>query len=350
MADAVPSRVGQINAAGAVDALWLKVFGGEVLTAYEQAKKLKPLVRVRTIASGKSAQFPATFIANARYHTPGTEIVGQKIKHNEVVVTLDDMLIADAFVAQIDELKNHYDVRAPYATELGRSLALFEDRTIAQNIVAAARGAALFTGDGAGQSVTQANVSGTANFDTSGTDLISALNLAKQRMEEVDVPVDILGVNAVLRPAAWYLIANTDKNLNTQTGGQGASIAHQSLRTVSDIQVYKSTAPLLGFDVTTYNATTNTNGVVADVSGNSFTTGVPVGLPMPNDYPSKYQYDLVNSRALVWCEPAVAYLQLLGLQMETTWDTRRQGTLMLAKMANGMGALRTKCAVEIKTS
>lgn len=55
MSDATPSRPGQIGAAGAVDALWLKIFAGEVLTAYDVAKKLKPTVRVRTIDSGKSA-------------------------------------------------------------------------------------------------------------------------------------------------------------------------------------------------------------------------------------------------------------------------------------------------------
>ena len=53
MSDATPSRVGQIGAAGATDALWLKIFAGEVLTAYDVAKKLKPTVRVRQIASGE---------------------------------------------------------------------------------------------------------------------------------------------------------------------------------------------------------------------------------------------------------------------------------------------------------
>jgi hypothetical protein len=96
---------------GAVDALWLKLFSGEVLTAYEQAKVLKPTVRVRTVSGQKSAQFPATFNAVGRYHTVGSEITGQAIKHNEIVITLDDLLISDVFVAQIDELKNHYPLQ-----------------------------------------------------------------------------------------------------------------------------------------------------------------------------------------------------------------------------------------------
>jgi hypothetical protein len=348
MADATPSRSGQINATGAVDALWLKKFAGEVLTAFDAAKVLRPTIRVRTIESGKSAQFPATFRARARYHTPGTEIVGQKIKHNEVTVTLDDLLLADAFVASIDELKNHYDVRGPYATELGESLAVFDDRTIAQVIIKAARGAELFAGDGGGSSVTQANVGGSADFAASGADLISALNLAKQKMDEKRVPVDRMAVHSVFLPAQWYLMANSDKNLNQFYGGQ-STVGHQALKTVSDINVYKSNAVFFGKDVTPYVTSTNTDGVVMDGSGN-YSSAISAEDALPNDYPSKYQLDLTNTRGAVWVEPAVAYLQLLGMNMEVAPDPRRRGSLLIAEMAVGLDALRTKCAVEVKTS
>jgi hypothetical protein len=342
MSDATPSRLGQIGAAGAADALWQKIFAGEVLTAYETAKKLKPTVRVRQISSGKSAQFPAIYKAVGRYHTPGSEILGQSIKHNEVIVTLDDLLISDAFVASIDELKNHYDVRAPYSTELGRALALLEDRTIAQNIVVAARDTVeLFAGDGTGGSVVEADITGTGDFDADGADIITALNLAKQQLDENDVPVDQLQVNSVLKPAQWYLVANSDQNLNRDyNGGAGSTLGKQMLRTVSDINILKSNAPLFGVDVTPYVVSTNEDGIV----------GADGEERVPSDYPSKYHADLTNTRGLVWCEPAVAYLQLLGLSMEVARDPRRRGHLMIAEMAIGMGKLRSKCAMEIKTS
>lgn len=336
MSAATPSRLGQIGATGDTQALWLKLFSGEVLTAYDKAKKLKPTVRVRSVRGQKSAQFPATFNAIGRYHTPGAEITGQAIKHNEVVVTIDDLLIADAFIAEIDELKNHYDVRAPYSEALGRALALIEDRTIAQTLVVAARDTTpLFTGDGAGYTVTETIAGGSADFDTSGADLVRALNIAKQKLDENDVPVDDMVVNAVVKPAQWYLIANTDKNLNRDYGGQ-SSFGTQMLRTVSNIEVIKSNAVLFGLDVTPYDAGTNADGVVGNPAGT-----------LPVDFPSKYHADLTATRGVVYVEPAVAYLQLMGLGMEANWDFRRQGTLMLAKMAIGMGKLRSKCAVEI---
>lgn len=349
MSNANPSRLGQINATGAVDALFLKKFAGEVLTAYDIAKKLKPTVRVRTIDSGKSAQFPATYRIKAGYHTPGAELLGDKIKHQEIVVTLDDLMIAHTFVARIDELKNHYDVRAPYSTELGRALALLEDRTIAQCIVKAARGPELFAGDGGGSVVTESSVSATADFTASGEDLISAFNKAKEAMDSKNVPVDTMQVYGVVKPAQWYLMANSDKNLNRDfNAGNDASIARQALRTVSDILIIKSNAVLFGLDATVYDAATNTDGIVKDANGNYATNKVSEEDALPNEWPSKYHLDLTNTVGAVWVEPAVAYLQLLGLNMETVWDARRRGTLLIAEMAIGMDALRTKCAVELR--
>jgi len=342
MSAATPSRVGQIQAANDVDALWLKVFSGEVMTAFETMVKTKGKVRERSLTGAKSAQFPATFKALASYHTPGAEITGQAIQHNEVVVTLDDLLISDVFVADIDEIKNHYDVRAPYSTELGNSLALFYDRTVTQVLLAAARDTTeLFTGDGAGDEVVEADVGGSADFDVSGADLIDAIGLAKQKMDEKDVPVDSMPVYAMFKPAQWYLIARSDKNINRDYNASGAGVQRDVLTTVSDVQVIKSNAPLFGLDVTAYDAGTNTDGLV----------GAPSGLNrLPSSYPTKYRGDNATTRGIVWCEPAAAVLTAKGLQMESAWDIRRQGTLMVAKMAFGAGKLRSKCAIEIATA
>lgn len=77
MTDMTPSRLGQINEAGNSRALSLKVFPGEVMGAFNTANVMfgsdgsDSLHTMKTIASGKSAQFPATGIVEAEYHTPG---------------------------------------------------------------------------------------------------------------------------------------------------------------------------------------------------------------------------------------------------------------------------------------
>lgn len=340
MSNATVSQFGQIQGAGVADALFLKLFGGEVLTAFQIATKLDGTIRTRSISGGKSAQFPATFRANGRYHTPGTEITGQVIQSNEVVITVDDLLIADAFVADIDELKSHFDVRGPYSTELGNALALLHDRTIALSVAAAARSGPLFTGDQGGASVIQTDVSGAANFNTSGADIADALGIAKQKLDTAYVPVDQMTVWGVLAPAQWYLLARSDKNLNQlYNGNPEASQARDSLKTIHDVVVVKSQAAPFGKNCTVYNATTNATGLV----GASGYDALPVG------YPAKYQNDLTNTRGLVYVDAAAACLKLRDIGFDSQWDIRRQGTLMLAKMAAGYGPLRSKCAVEIKT-
>ena len=53
MANATPSRLGALNGGSDKDALFLKVFSGEVLTAFEQQTVMMDKHHVRTIANGK---------------------------------------------------------------------------------------------------------------------------------------------------------------------------------------------------------------------------------------------------------------------------------------------------------
>jgi hypothetical protein len=53
MANATPSRVGQINNAGDAKALFLKVFAGEVLTAFNEVCVTGDKHMVRNISSGE---------------------------------------------------------------------------------------------------------------------------------------------------------------------------------------------------------------------------------------------------------------------------------------------------------
>jgi len=59
MSNANPSRVGQAGLTGATDALFLKVFSGEVMSTFNAQTVMKEKTRIRSIQNGKSAQFPA---------------------------------------------------------------------------------------------------------------------------------------------------------------------------------------------------------------------------------------------------------------------------------------------------
>jgi len=53
VANATPVRLGQINEAGDVDALFLKRYAGEVLAAFAEVNKFADRTMVRNIDSGR---------------------------------------------------------------------------------------------------------------------------------------------------------------------------------------------------------------------------------------------------------------------------------------------------------
>jgi hypothetical protein len=312
MANATVLSIGQVNGSGATDALFLKIFGGEVLTAFETECVTKDKHFVRTIAHGKSAQFPATWKVTAGYHTPGAEIVGQTSNVNERVITIDDLLLASVFIPNIDEAKNHFDYRNIYATECGVALANNWDKNILQVGVLAARASATVTGAFGGTQLT----SGTTLYKTSASDLQSGIFAAVQAMSEKDIPSSKTK-NIFLRPAQYFLLAQ-DKTLVNQDWAAGNG-------NYAEARVLKvAGCPLV---------MTNNLPITSIASG-----------------PSAYQGDFTKTAALIMTPDAVGTLKLLDLQKEMAYDIRRQGTLLIAKYLMGHGILRPECAVELKTT
>ena len=124
-------RSGVSNATGDARALFLKLYAGEVLTAFQSKNIMMPLHRVRTISKGKSAQFPMTGkYRDAAYHTPGAEIVPTASKQGERIVSVDDLLVNAQFIPNIDEAMSHYDIRSIYTQEAGFGLGKVADQNI----------------------------------------------------------------------------------------------------------------------------------------------------------------------------------------------------------------------------
>ncbi len=312
MSNATPSRLGAINGGSDKDALFLKVFAGEVLTAFAEKNVMMDKHMVRTIASGKSAQFPVTGNFSAAYHTPGNEILGESMNHAERVITIDDLLIANTFISNIDEAKNHYDVRANYSRKLGEALANTADKQLLQVGVLAARASATVTGGNGGSRIED------ADFLSSSDDLIAGLFAAAQKFDEKDVPEDER--YAFVRPAQYYALAQNTKVLNKDWGGAGAYADGKVLR-------------IAGLTIVATNHLPSTN----------ITTGVEAGTS------TRYAVDARTTAALVLQQEAIGTVKLLDLAMESDYDIRRQGTLMVAKYAMGHGVLRPECAIELAT-
>ena len=344
-----PSRVGLIEGGSDNDALFLKKFSGEILQTFDESNVFKPLHTIRTIESGKSAQFPVTGIASANYHTPGENIADggnsylSDIAKTEKIITIDKMLVASTFLSNIDDVKNHYDIRSVYANELGKALAVRFDTALAKVFIAAARDTANLpvqvnkTGgqlDVANNDFSAPDTPGTVAA-TTGADLVAAFFTAAQKLDENDVPSD--GRFCVLRPQEYYkLVTGADSSnsfsltsaVNSDIGGQG-SLASGSIPQIAGISILKSN----NIPSTDLSAVSTGDGSSAN---DVFKTG-GVG----------YNGDFRNSLGIVSHSAAVGTVKLLDLATESEYQIERQGTLFVAKYAMGHGVLRPECAIEL---
>mgnify|MGYP000951667183 FL=1 len=126
------SNPGQKPSAGERDALFMKVFSGEVLTAFARNTVMMSRHQVRTIDHGKSASFAVMGRTRAKYLAPGNSLDDQrkKFEHSEKVIAIDGLLTADCLITDIDDAMNHYDVRVEYSRQLGEALAQSADCAI----------------------------------------------------------------------------------------------------------------------------------------------------------------------------------------------------------------------------
>lgn len=126
------STPGQALSEGERDALFMKIFTGEVLTAFARTSVMMSRHQVRTISHGKSASFAVMGRTRAKYLAPGKSLDDQrkKMEHNERVIDIDGLLTADCLITDIDDAMNHYDVRVEYSRQLGEALAMGADCAI----------------------------------------------------------------------------------------------------------------------------------------------------------------------------------------------------------------------------
>lgn len=316
MANAAPSRLGQANLTGATDALFLKVFSGEVMSTFASKTIMKEKTRIRNISNGKSASFAAIGKTVAEYHTAGEEILGNSINHNETIITIDDLLIAHTFIANLDEAKNHYEVRSEYSKQMGIALAQTYDRNLLSLAVKHARaGTAGIADQGDAESIA-------IGASPTTSTLISNIYKAAQKLDEKNAPAEDRCV--VVSPEVYYQLVQDDKMINRDFGGTG-SYTEANVMRVAGMQIVMSN-----------NLAVNHTAAVS--SGGTL------------DFNSKYNVDASDSKALVFHKDALGTVQLMDMATEAEYDIRRQGTLAVSKLAVGHGVLRPELLIELQAA
>jgi hypothetical protein len=337
------SRPGSINGAVSTyaeqNALFLKVFSGEVLTAFERNCLFKDLCQTRSISSGKSAQFPVTGRLPWGYHTPGDEITGLgQLAQNEVTINIDDYLYAAASLYSLDEAKNHYDIRSIHSTEIGNALSRAYDKRVARLLTLAARTSSsdLTANLPSGLTPDQQARTGTridlASASPTADAYVAAVFAAAARLDEKDVSSE--GRVIVTTPEVYYTLiqssraVNTDWNHLSNNGGYAEG------------QISK----LAGFSIYSSNHIAQGN-VTAPAGERGYTFG--------GTTTTLSSVDMRNTKMLAFTKEAVGVVKLRDITMQMTgndYEVMYQSTMMVGKYSCGFGVLRPECAIEVYSS
>lgn len=300
-------------------ALFLKVFAGEVITAFEEHTLVLDKHQVRTIKSGKSAQFPVIGrMPAAEYHVPGEEITGQNVPHAERTIAIDSLLISHVFIDNLDEAMSHFDVRGKYAQMMGQRLATTFDNNVMREMVLAARddeGAITSDTTDVGKVIYDANLLST-DPDTRQDAWISAFKAIKVNFDNKFV---VGKQYCILKPEDyWFLVTHR----HTVTG---FSLIHKDYASNGDMSTGGWTE-FLGIKI------------------------MPSPMLPTADYSDAayHAVDCSNTVALAFTDQCVGTVKLLDIATENQYDIRRQGHLMVAKYAMGHGILQACCAVELQ--
>lgn len=300
-------------------ALFLKVFSGEVLTAFTRASKVMNNHMIKTIDSGKSTSFPVMGRGKAHYLPAGSNLddLREAIPHNEVVINIDGLLTSDVLITDIFEAMNHYDVRGEYAKQLGEALAIAADgATVAEIAKLVKANTENITGLGKGIVVEKTITGGAGiNYET-GKAVIDGLLEMKAKWTTQYVPEEERF--AYITPEVESAIITSKDAINRDYG---------AVASIVDGNIDK----LCGFKII---AVPHLKAGGADKTGMLGTT--PEGHEFPTDY----------AGALAVCahRTAVATVKLKDLQLEHARRPELQADMIIAKNAVGHGGLRPEAS------
>lgn len=300
-------------------ALFLKVFSGEVLTAFTRASKVMNNHMIKTIDSGKSTSFPVMGRGKAHYLPAGSNLddLREAIPHNEVVINIDGLLTSDVLITDIFEAMNHYDVRGEYANQLGEALAIAADGAIVAEIAKLVKAnTENITGLGKGIVVEKTITGGAGiNYET-GKAVIDGLLEMKAKWTTQYVPEEERF--AYITPEVESAIITSKDAINRDYG---------AVASIVDGNIDK----LCGFKII---------AVPHLKAGGADKTGMLGTAPEGHEFPTDY------AGALAVCahRTAVATVKIKDLQLEHARRPELQADMIIAKNAVGHGGLRPEAS------
>jgi hypothetical protein len=329
--------------------LWLPIWSGEVIHAYDEYNKFEGMVDSRTITSGTTMEFPITgTVALKPAWGAGEELAGgTDSAATTFQIKLDKRPMAAHFeLDNIDLMITQWEYRSELARQAGLTLANARDKQIAAYIARAGMEDAIGNDPRSLTPKAPFSDTGYANLglgDGSGNETDAALLLLKNiedwmvYLQENDITTE--GVYCAVTPKAFASIRalgvareNTDLNPGgtsamfagiAEQGGLGSSLAGRP--SVEETLTY------MGCTICKTN-----HGPFVDYTESD---AVEIG-------EDRYNLDFAGGgvKAVMWQRNSVASLKLQGLKVDTVDDVRRNTAFTVASVMAGTGVLRPECA------
>ena len=333
-----PSTTGNPGA----NKLWLPLWSGEVINAYDQYNMFENLINTKTIAGGFAYEFPitGTVALNASWDA-GEELIGGDSSSTTFKVVLDKRPMAAHFETDnIDLLVTQWDYRSELARQAGLQLANTRDKQIAVALLAASvvpaistdpRGlaAAAFQAPG----VISTSVAAASCTETEALKVLQEIENYLVTCQENDIAVT--DVYCVVRPKVFQVIRalgiprsmsnGANPSYGQLFGGGDDFRAGQPLNV--GMNAMADTLEYMGVKIVKTNHLPDTKDLSA--------TANFIGSDKYNLNCSAF-----STYGLIFQTQAIAGLSLQGMKVDTVQDVRRNTQFTVASMMKGTGIIR----------
>ena len=336
------------GAAGA-NKLWLPLWSGEVINAYDQFNIFENLISSKSLSGGFSYEFPVTGLVslNASWDA-GEELVGGDSSSTTFKVNLDKRPMAAHFETDnVDLLITQWDYRSELARQAGLTLSSTRDKQIVSALIAASVAAPLAS-DPRGLGVS--NFPAPAIVSTS----TSAIGVAVSACTETVAL-------AILQAVENYLVTMQENDYPVQN--VMCAVPPKVFQVIRALGIPRATTafanqPLFsGNDI--YGAGSSINTGMNSLSDSLDYMGVKIvktnHIPRATVAAGQAKYNLtcgtVDIFGIIFQKEAVAGLSLMGMKVDSIQDIRRNTQFTVASMLKGTGILRPElCQIMVGTT
>lgn len=342
--------------------LWLPIWSGEVIHAYDEYNVFEQLVDSKTIASGQAAEFPITgTVALKAAWAAGEELGGGDSSSTTIAIKLDKRPMAAHFeVDNIDLMTTQWEFRSELARQAGLTLANARDKQIAAYIARAACEDLCYNGATDGSACMdltldpRAVITGPVFLNTRFFNLGNTSATAAQRNNAA------LAALQTIEEFFVYL-----QTINAPTEGVILAVPPRVFQDIRSLGIARDNGGLFGNTASSgpfFGGVAEAGGLGAQLTMGMHNLSDALEyqgatiiksnhLPVQN-YASgsigeaRYceEFGSAGVCALLFQKSCVAALKLQGLKVDTVDDIRRNTVFTVASMLGGTGVLKPECA------